>query len=73
MSYTRAWNLVRTMNASFRRPLVTARRGGKDRGGARLTPLGERVLFLYSGMQAKALRVIGSDVTALKKLLRTRR
>src|SRR5262245_18607154 len=38
MSYMRAWSLVRTMNAAFRRPLVTTRRGGQGRGGAALTP-----------------------------------
>jgi len=33
MSYNRAWLLVRTMNRSFKEPLVLASRGGDSRGG----------------------------------------
>lgn len=72
MSYTRAWSLVRTMNVAFRQPVVTAHRGGQGRGGAHLTATGERVLLLYRRMQARALRAIAADVTALRKLLRAR-
>src|SRR5947208_15502573 len=32
MSYTRAWHLVRTMNACFKEPLVQTIRGGTERG-----------------------------------------
>lgn len=70
MSYMRAWSLVRTMNAAFRRPLVTLRRGGQGRGGAALTPTGERVLVLYRKMQARALRAVDKEQTALRRLLR---
>ena len=72
MSYTRAWSLVRTMNAVFREPLVTLQRGGQKRGGAALTPTGERVLLLYRRMQGRALRAVASDTAALRKLLRYR-
>ena len=34
MSYMRAWNLVRTMNAAFRDPLVVSTRGGAGRPGS---------------------------------------
>ena len=37
MSYMRAWTLIRTMNRCCKAPLVEAVRGGKERGGARLT------------------------------------
>jgi molybdate transport system regulatory protein len=69
MSYMRAWSLVRTMNASFRTPLVATRRGGQSRGGAALTPTGERVLALYRRIEARALRSIERDAVALRKLL----
>ena len=42
MSYMRAWNLIRTMNDSFREPVVIAERGGSRRGGAELTETGGR-------------------------------
>jgi len=70
MSYMRAWSLVRTMNEAFRRPLVATRRGGQRRGGASLTPTGERVLALYRKMQQRTLRAAEEEMAALRKLLR---
>lgn len=51
MSYMRAWTLVRTMNRSFREPLVVTVRGGAKRGGAELTKTGRRVLELYARLE----------------------
>jgi molybdate transport system regulatory protein len=53
MSYNRAWLLVRTMNRSFKKPLVLALRGGERRGGAQLTPAGKRILALYQKLESK--------------------
>ncbi|HEX5044114.1 MAG TPA: LysR family transcriptional regulator [Candidatus Polarisedimenticolaceae bacterium] len=72
MSYMRAWSLARTMNEAFRRPLVATRRGGQGRGGAVLTPTGERVLALYRKMQQRALRATAAEKAELAKLLRYR-
>jgi molybdate transport system regulatory protein len=68
MSYMRAWKLVRTMNACFREPLVITERGGKLRGGARLTPAGEEALALYTAMEKQSLkttRVIARKLTRM--------
>ena len=51
MSYMRAWTLIKTMNQSFREPLVESLRGGKTGGGAHLTPAGARALCLYRAME----------------------
>jgi molybdate transport system regulatory protein len=56
MSYMRAWTLIRTMNTSFRDPLVETERGGAAGGHARLTPTGREVLLLYRSMAAAGLR-----------------
>ena len=53
MSYNRAWLLVRTMNRSFKEPLVLASRGGDSRGGAQLTAFGKQVLILYQRLESK--------------------
>ncbi|MFN3525711.1 MAG: winged helix-turn-helix domain-containing protein, partial [Paracoccus sp. (in: a-proteobacteria)] len=37
MSYKRAWQLIGTLNAMFREPLVESTRGGPSGGGAVLT------------------------------------
>ncbi|WP_246534837.1 winged helix-turn-helix domain-containing protein [Methylomonas paludis] len=53
MSYRRAWMLVDVMNRCFKQPLVQTAKGGKDGGGAKLTPLGKQVLENYQhAMQA---------------------
>lgn len=53
MSYNRAWLLVRTMNRCFKRPLVSAMRGGDKHGGAELTSTGRQVLALYEELESK--------------------
>jgi molybdate transport system regulatory protein len=52
MSYRRAWILVDTMNTCFRKPLVDTSKGGAEGGGARLTPMGEKVLARYRALAA---------------------
>ncbi|PYG01311.1 molybdate transport system regulatory protein [Thioalkalivibrio sp. ALE21] len=70
MSYRRAWNLVETMNRSFREPLVDTARGGTRGGGARVTPLGEDVLARYRRMEERAAEAIRDELDAMRPLLR---
>jgi len=56
MSYTRAWNLVHTMNACFKAPLVEMERGGTGRGHAALTETGQAVLALYRRIESASAR-----------------
>jgi molybdate transport system regulatory protein len=71
MSYMRAWTLIRTMNRSFREPLVDAVRGGtRGGGGAQLTPTGRQVLTLYRQMDDQCLAALQPDWHKLQKLLR---
>jgi len=56
MSYTRAWNLVHTMNACFKAPLVEMERGGTGRGHAALTETGKAVLDLYRRIESESDR-----------------
>jgi molybdate transport system regulatory protein len=70
MSYTRAWGLVTEMNAEFRAPLVESLKGGAERGGAALTPLGTEVLKRYRSMEAAAARAASSHLAALRKRLK---
>jgi molybdate transport system regulatory protein len=72
MSYMRAWTLIRTMNRSFRGPLVTAVRGGtKGGGGAHLTEAGRQILALYRRMDHKCLDAIQPEWRKLRMLLRS--
>ena len=69
MSYKRAWLLVETMNRCFREPLVTTTRGGRARGGAALTPTGERVLASYRRMERLTEEAVAGEMAALRGLL----
>jgi len=71
MSYMKAWLLVRTMNRSFRKPLVQAGRGGSGGGGAALTAAGKRVLALYTEMEAASQAAMASRWKRLRALLKT--
>jgi len=70
MSYMRAWTLIKTMNACFKKPLVEAVRGGKQGGGARLTETGHTALALYQGMEKTCLSAMENEWAALRRLLR---
>lgn len=65
MSYTRAWSLIRTMNEAFRTPLVEKVRGGADKGGARLTARGLRVLRSYRRMERAARQAMAAPAREL--------
>ena len=62
MSYARAWHLTEAMNTIFRERLVDTFAGGNTRGGATLTPTGEKVLETYESIVEKA------ELAAAKKL-----
>ena len=54
MSYRRAWLLVDDLNAAFRSPVVMKWIGGKSRGGATLTPTGEKLVESYDAVVARS-------------------
>jgi molybdate transport system regulatory protein len=54
MSYRRAWLLVEQINDALQEPAVTAAIGGRQGGGAALTPSGERVVELYRSIETIA-------------------
>ena len=69
MSYRRAWLLVETMNSCFREPLVVSVKGGKQGGGAHLTPMGQQVLELYRSMMLKISQQTENHQQQLLQLL----
>jgi molybdate transport system regulatory protein len=68
MSYKRAWELVGTLNALFREPLVERTRGGPGGGGAVLTETGRRVLALFRAFEAQAAQAGAAELRALDGL-----
>jgi molybdate transport system regulatory protein len=64
MSYRRAWQLLASLNRSFRKPVVVTVKGGRGGGGARLTGFGRELLGRYRAFeedtQARASRAFKS-------------
>lgn len=67
MSYRRAWELVAELNVSFRQPLVAAKMGGRQGGGATLTPLGEAVVGHYRTIEREAAAAVDLHLRAVEK------
>ena len=70
MSYRRAWLLVEEINAALREPAVAAATGGKQGGGAALTPTGEEIISLYRAIERAAHASAGKEFRAVDKLIR---
>jgi molybdate transport system regulatory protein len=64
MSYRRAWLLLHSVNDAFHEPSVELSVGGKDGGGARLTPFGDSLVEAYrafeSAVDALAVKTFSS-------------
>ncbi|MEJ2409446.1 MAG: LysR family transcriptional regulator [Novosphingobium sp.] len=70
MSYRRAWLLVDAMNRCWQEPLVHTVPGRAEGSGARLTPMGERVLAHYRSLQSALHGAAqGQDHAVLSQLL----
>ena len=63
MSYKRAWDLVDEINRMCRQPAVERQTGGKNGGGATLTPFGLSLVARYRKIERDA-------TTAARKELR---
>jgi molybdate transport system regulatory protein len=68
MSYRRAWLLVDALNRMFVEPSVESQRGGKQGGGAALTPFGETLIRRYREMEERALTAIAEDLAWLESV-----
>lgn len=53
MSYRRAWQLLESLNSSFREPVVLTAKGGRGGGGARLTAFGRLLIGVYREFDAE--------------------
>lgn len=72
MSYKRAWDLVDTMNHSFREPLIATATGGSHGGGAQVTEFGYEILRRYRDMEVKANQAVAAEIAELITLLSPR-
>ncbi len=66
MSYKHAWDLVEEMNALFGKPVIDARPGGRQGGGAELTALGRALVARYRAIQKAADDAAAEHLAALQ-------
>ena len=56
MSYRRGWQLLSSLNTSFRVPAVVTATGGRGGGGARITAFGSELIDSYRAFERDAQR-----------------
>ncbi|KMO20905.1 winged helix-turn-helix domain-containing protein [Methylobacterium platani] len=72
MSYRRAWMLADELNRAFAEPVVAGQVGGRSGGGARLTPLGERLIASYRAIERDAAAAAARHLAGLEQALAPR-
>src|SRR3984885_14239408 len=66
MSYKRAWDLVDEINRICGREAVERQAGGKNGGGAILTPFGISLIERYRKIERAAAAAVHKDLVALR-------
>jgi len=66
MSYKRAWDLVEEINRICRRAAVERHAGGKNGGGAVLTPFGSSLVARYRKIERSAESAARKELLALR-------
>jgi molybdate transport system regulatory protein len=66
MSYKRAWDLVDEINRICRHPAVERQTGGKNGGGASLTPFGLSLVARYRKIERAATSAVREELMALR-------
>ena len=66
MSYRRAWLLVSALNGMFKQDAVESQRGGKQGGGAAVTPFGEELIRQFRAMEKKAQAALAQELAWLE-------
>ena len=67
MSYKRAWDLVDEINRICRQAAVERQTGGKNGGGAVLTPFGTSLIARYRKIERNAASAARKELEALRK------
>jgi molybdate transport system regulatory protein len=70
MSYRRAWLLIDDLNRCFRRPVVQAKSGGSQGGGAALTKFGVELVRDYRAIESAAFGAVKLRLRGLEAALR---
>lgn len=67
ISYRQAWDFVDQMNKRTSKPLVVSERGGKNGGGALLTPEGQQAIQLFNDLNASFQEFLAAKAAEMNK------
>ncbi|WP_448956713.1 winged helix-turn-helix domain-containing protein [Labrys neptuniae] len=67
MSYRRAWDLVEETNQIFGQPVASPQVGGKNGGGAMLTPLGLALVARFRAIERAVSDAARDHIAALQR------
>lgn len=73
MAYRHAWELVDDLNRCFATPVVESAVGGREGGGASLTPWGEELIRRFRAMETATDKALQRDLQDLDARLALRR
>jgi molybdate transport system regulatory protein len=73
LSYRGTQNLIEVINTGLREPAVSTVSGGREGGGAALTPIGIQLVELYRAIEARAQAVALPEREALHSLIRPKK
>jgi molybdate transport system regulatory protein len=72
MSYKRAWDLVHELNTGFGAAVAAPKTGGKNGGGAALTPLGALLVEQYRSIERSAAEAAAAHLAIIQDQVRSR-
>jgi molybdate transport system regulatory protein len=70
LSCRSSWLWVQEINRALCEPAVATEIGGRNYGGAMLTPVGTQIVDLYRAMEASAQLAAGAELRAIEALAR---
>jgi molybdate transport system regulatory protein len=70
MSYRKAWSLVKEISKLLEQPVITATMGGRDHGGAAITPAGEQMIAIYHAIESRVRGAVDGELKAIESLVR---
>ena len=67
LSYKKAHNMVRRLDADLKEQILIRKRGGTERGGTEITPLGEIYLAEFKRLEARVQKRASEEFDAFEK------
>ena len=62
MSYKKAWTLIDAVNKSAEKPVVITSVGGKNGGGATITPYGEKLISVFEDINSNCWEYLDNQI-----------